>query len=1118
MATTVLQAMVGAGKTEEALKYLSRTLNNPDKPFARVWVLLATKRQEVSFRQRLSELQDGRAVYFNAEFFNFYELNARILNLAVNPQRRITETARIGLLRKILRDMLDADELHFFKPIARTTGFLRVVADLITELKQNLVQPEAYIAAATSTKDRELALIYDTYQNILRSFDLVDTEGEGWLALEMVQKKPDVPRNVDLLLVDGYDQFTPVQAQMIAQLSSKIDEVIITLTHAPNKDDEINNVIGGRFGQALERLEEAHDDANVKFEIDTIDEVNTPRHPDLVALNQNIFSDIVPVQAHDGIKLIEAPDPQQETAAVLREVKSLMLSGVRADDILIALRDWQRYYTYFDIYGRQYNLPLLLHYGEPIANNPALTVLMDVLTLSGKDPDAPTAFRRRAVLDVLRSPYIRVPDLNDHNLALLEWVSQEKQVVGGRQNWLDAIRDAAEETRDEDGNIYDPLLTKEQHSDLSLALQDFFENIVPKPKEKLSYYVDWLEALIGQDTLDNPDEEDLIDGEYLRNFDTRRHGVLQPHEPYTLNIPDCIRQISDVPDADRIIARDTIALNQFKDLLRGMLSTQEFLRAALGQNLAPIRWQEMLDDIDNSLKNTPATQRDPIRSGRVLVTTATEARGLPHDYVFVLGLSEGIFPAELPEDPIYLDGERKDLRDNGVLLQTLAERTDDNGIFYELISLPRERLYLSRPYIREGKHWVESHLWRMTRKVFEDLQRYHLGIGDVVPSDEATSVDEVVLTVAEQLTQSGTAIDEQTLNLYQWLSTQKADEWQPIVDGREAESKRLSRNPHDESSGILQHPDLIQAVQSTLGNRRRWSASQLNDFGMCGYRFFAKRILKLEALEEPEEGLNALQIGLVNHAILEATYKEIIQDGFPVIAENCEAALEIFDYVANDVLRDAPQRYNFRTTALWREEQVVIKRRLQTLIELDFSSESPLNRFGEPRYPFALEMSFGINHAPAIQIPAADNEMLYVSGSIDRVDRIGDKLIVVDYKTGSSTIPTSEMEEGRNFQMMVYLLALQQLLQLRGETYEIAGGAFWHIRSQKVSGLLEIETTVEAQVEIQLAQKHVRHYLSQAREGNFAVQPTKIEDGKCSRYCDFYQLCRLANTYQYKQP
>lgn len=1103
MPTTVLQATVGAGKTEAALERLSSLLHDRQRPFAKAWVLLATKRQEVGFRQRLTDLKSERVVYFNAEFFNFYELNARILNLAGIPQRRIQEPARFGLIRKILQDMLHEDTLETFKPIAKTSGFLRVIADLIYELKQNRVEPAVYQRAAITQKDRELAEIYAIYQDLMQNYNLVDREGEGWLALATVEKQDNLTRHVDFLLVDGYDQFTPVQAAMLAALSKQVKDMVITLTKAPGEDaDDPQNQIGLRFEKAYDRLIESHRQIGAEIFRRLEPEPVVPKHSDLLTLCQTIFSGDAPVEAQGAILMLEAPEPIQEVAAVLREVKRLMLEGVRPDDILIALRDWSRYHTFFDIYARLYDLPLLLHYGAPIAQNPAITVLMNLLALPGKDPDANTAFRRRDLLDVLRSPYMIVPGFDADTIDLLERVSRDKQILGGRQNWMDAIQAAAtgyyHEESDEE---IAPLLTSQQESDLSIALEDFIVHITAPRTAKLSVYVAWLENLIGQDTLENPDDEP---------------DEPQPNAPYTLNMPRCIRAIDGDDEMERIIVRDVEALNLLKDFLRAMLATQEFLRTALGDTPSLTDWTTFYEDLQSGVKNSTAKQRNPMRSGRVLVTTATEARGLPHVHVFILGLSEGVFPAEIPEDPIYLDSERANLKQAGVYLETAAERADDNGIFYELISLPSQSLTLSRPYIREGKPWVESHLWRMTRAVFSNLVPRRYGIGEVVPTHEVASLDEVFLAVSDGFEQEGLVADKQAI--YAWL---KSDDtvtpyWDNIEHGRATETRRLSRNPHDEYSGQIQHPDLLEFAQEQLGKRRIWSASQVNEYATCPYRFFAHRLLKLDALKEPEEGMNALQLGSVNHAILEKTYSEFAKGSYAIVPEYLNDALGTLYEEAQAVFERAPQDYGFRPTALWREEQSVILRQLENLIRIDFSTQSPLNKFGSPRIPFKTELKFGLGDSKPALIGIED-KIMRVRGAIDRIDRVGDKLIVIDYKTGTTKIDSKEIVAGRNFQMMVYLLALEHIITQEKWQYEVAGGVLWHIRNQDVSGLLTIDGSVEDDETIEAGMQHLSRYLDNMQQGYFAEQPPKIEAGKCSRYCDFYQLCRLANTQQYKR-
>ncbi|MDQ7027490.1 MAG: PD-(D/E)XK nuclease family protein [Anaerolineae bacterium] len=1102
MPTTILQATVGAGKTEAALERLSSLLHDRQRPFAKAWILLATKRQEVGFRQRLVDLKE-HVVYFNAEFFNFYEVNARILNLAGIPQRRIQESARFALIRKILQDMLDEGKLETFKPIAKISGFLRVIADLIYELKQNRVVPAVYQRAAMTQKDRELAEIYAIYQDLMHKHHLVDIEGEGWLALATVEAQENLASHVDLLLVDGYDQFTPVQAAMLAALSKQVKEVVITLTKAPgDNQDDPQNQIGLRFERAYERLMESHRQIGAEIFRRLEPEPVVPKHTDLLTLCQTIFSGDEPVMMQGAILMLEAPELIQEVAAVLREVKRLMLEGVRPDDILIALRDWSRYHTFFDIYARLYDLPLLLHRGAAIAQNPAITVLMNLLALPGKNPDANTAFRRRDLLDVLRSPYVIVPGFDADTIDLLERVSRDKQVLGGRQNWMDAIQAAAtgyyDEENDED---VEPLLTAQQESDLSIALEDFFVHIIAQRSDTLLTYVTWLENLIGQDTLENPDDEP---------------DEPQPNAPYTLNMPRCIRAIAGDDDMERIIVRDVEALNVFKDFLRGMLSTQEFLRTALGDRPSIVDWTTFYDDLQSGVKNATVKQRNPIRSGRVLVTTATEARGLPHDHVFILGLSEGIFPAEIPEDPIYLDSERANLKQAGVFLETVAERADDNGIFYELISLPRQSLTLSRPTIREGKSWVESHLWRMTQAVFSNLVPRRYGIGEVVPTHEVTSLDEVFLAVANGFEQDGLAEDKQVI--YAWLQSDDSvfPYWNNIGHGRATETRRLSRKPHDEYSGQIRHPDLLEFAQEQVGKRRIWSASQLNEYATCPYRFFAHRLLRLDALKEPEEGMNALQLGSVNHAILEATYGELARGSYAIVPEHLDEALGTLHEKAQAIFNRAPQDYGFRPTVLWREEQSVILQQLEQLIRADFSAESPLNKFGSPRMPFKLELKFGLGDSQPALIGIED-KIMRVRGAIDRIDRVGDKLIVIDYKTGTTKIESKEIAAGRNFQMMVYLLALEYIITQNKWHYEVAGGAFWHIRNQEVSGLLQVDSAIEDNEAIEAGMQHLSRYLDNMQQGYFAEQPPKIEKGKCVSYCDFYQLCRLANTQQYKR-
>jgi hypothetical protein len=327
--------------------------------------------------------------------------------------------------------------------------------------------------------------------------------------------------------------------------------------------------------------------------------------------------------------------------------------------------------------GRAYGLPLALHYGEPLAQNPAVIALLNLLDLPTSD------FRRRDLLDTLRSPYFDVVGLPSEQVDLLERIGQALLVTGGREAWLNALRYSVRRTDsaayDDEDTLDVPSLEPGEAERLIGALSALFDAITPPPEASVRDYVRWLETLIGPDEVAASEDQapPLEDGYSLSMLRQVRRPALESH----------------------IVARDLAALYEFKCVLRSLLSAQSLL-AALGEG-GRVTWQTFLADLRAAVNGAAVNSR-PSRAGRVLVTAATDARGLPHDHVFILGLSEGIFPAQTPEDPLYLDSERRRLRESGVFLETQAERAADDGLFFELISL-RKTLTLSRPTVQDGK-------------------------------------------------------------------------------------------------------------------------------------------------------------------------------------------------------------------------------------------------------------------------------------------------------------------------------------------------------------------------------------------------------------------------------
>ncbi len=1053
MTAALVQARVGAGKTQIAQARILALKR--EKPLAKVWALLATERQIVDFRQRLTDQLPGRTL-FNIEFFNFYTLYRQILAMAGSLHHCIDEIVRDGLLRHILETQSAAGALPILSPIAGAPGLIRAVGDLIYELKQNLVDPDVVDAAVSGMppKLRELAAIYRAYQEHLIAYDIVDREGEGWLALNLLHDPAwsRLANDVELLVVDGYDQFNVVQARLLAALSVHVKDTLITLTET---DAARAATVGRRFERARKRLDEEFDREAVDLQAEMLaDAAHARRSIALRHLSAHLMRHGAPKMASaDGaIQLIEAPDAQHEVQAVMKQIKRRLLDGAPPERIMIALREYAKYAPLLAETARAYGVPLLLHYGDPIRTNPAVIALSQLLELHV------SGFRRNEVLDALRSPYFSVIGLDADEVDALEAVSA--LVISGRDEWDAALSASVPAALYAEGS------ERMKSSDHALtarireALNAFFNAVTPPESGTLADYVMWLDGLIGFEAPEMEEGAEPI-----------------PVAAYTLSLPEQIRANSETA------ARDLAAVSALKRRLAAMLEA-ETLFAALG--IPRVYTRSSFVTLFRSAVKSAAVDARSARDGRVLVTTASDARGLPHAHVYVLGMREGGFPAPLPEDRLLTERERQALIAAGVRIGLRSEIADDEGVFYELINLASESLTLSRPYTADGGLLPPSHLWRAVQQLFDDLPLTRVAPSAAPFPEDAATLEEAAVAAA--------AAENASHPIRAWLTSAHPDWWQRLEWARAAESARIAGWAND---GRLYDADLIALAAKGMADRT-WSASQLNELGTCAYRFFAHRFLGLEAVRTPEAGIDVWQRGSVLHDILDRVYKRLAADSVTIQPDNLDTALAALEDVARAVFAAAPEKYGFRPSATWHGDQAIMLRQLDALIRDDFGGDGALSKkFGTGRGIHATEQAFEGD------LPLIEGETLHVRGVIDRIDRIGDRYVLIDYKSGSgmSAYSVAQLKRGRNVQLWVYMLAAERALRL-----PTAGAAFLHIPNRKLSGAL----TADYGGLVDGARARLTRIIGAAQRGDFSAEPNGREGRKCAAHCDYARLCRIA--------
>ena len=1089
MTIQLLTGAAGSGKTRAAIAQVIAQIERD--PFATIWVVLPTDLHGDQFRAALlAELRARQqtSAYFGVRFFDFYDLYRHLLQISGDPQRRINSAAQNRILRAAVGQAMPV--LTHFAPIADTPGFVTLLAAFFRELKQARITPAQLSAAASDDKDRDLAQIYGHYQALLQQHDLVDIEGEGWLALARIAEGPPdkLPQPVALLLIDGFDQFNRVQAELIGLLSQRIRQTVITLTFQPERAATAHR----RFAQTRARLsqfiqwKEGHIDSTA---------ADSTRPAALNSLSASLFEPQPAAIRTDAVQFVEAADPRREVELALRRIKRELLAGLAPEAIALVARDLTPYAAYISEYAALYGLPLRMRLSQAIAENAAIAALLALIDLAAAD------FPRRAVIDSLRSPYWTIPGLDSAAVDTLDRISRQWLVIAGREQWREALQRAASipaeaaVSDDENDDSLPPAAPLTDWPALGQALDRFFARVTPPVSATVDAYIAWLEALIGPDPLLDPGQVNAAgDADVPENAaeltDTLSHFGL---------LINC-RASADSDSASlSISARDLSALAAFKRQLADLSAAYLLL-----DNNGLLSWASFRADLGSVIDTTAVRLGigGSGRQGRILVGSVFELRGLPHALVYVLGLGEGQFPLRTAEDALYLDGERaalnRGLQPGGVQVLTRAEQADEASLFYELSVLARQTLILSRPYSDNGNPWPPSPFWLAAQAVINTPPiRYPMAYSP--PIEEAASLNEVLIAVMAGL--QGDLPTNQAAAAAQWLGAQvdHARLWAHTQRVQAIEQARLC-DPHSNYRGILHDERLLLTVSAELGAAHVWSAAQFNEYAQCPFGFFSKRLLRLSPLIEPEPGADARQLGSLQHAILEQTYRQLQAEGLRITPENQPRALVIVEAVTEQECATAPARYGFRADTLWAQRQFSLRARLRDLIRLDFSDNSPLSAVapGE-RHIYDQEAGFDEFIIEGTAGP------LRVRGRIDRIDSDADQrqVLVIDYKSGSTAFSPKTLVEGRNIQILLYTAAIWQQID---PAPEAVSGAFWHLPTQKLSGRLDTSEHAEL-ISDAIAALHER--VINARRAEFPDKPAKLEGGKCTRYCEFSQLCRI---------
>ncbi len=1012
--TTLLIAPASAGKTRAALQALAAPRRG------RAIVLVADHRQ----RRRLSMRMNSRP---RVRVHQFYSLTRLILRRTHPDLISLNPTLQTLLLRDILRDMAQAGRLPIFASVAHKPGFIATTGAFITEAQEAEVAPQALAEAGVSRYDAELGAIYAAYTAAVERLHLADSTRLLLLARDTLRHNPRLLTAVSLLVVDGFDQFTPLQLSLLSELTQQVEQVLITLTGSAQ-----DRPAHRRFMRTRAQLVAALQPTISYLSNAPAAPPVHPRSAVLTHIEQHLFNLDVPAPiANDGtLTVIAAADREREVRAVLRRVQTLLQQNTAPEQVAILYRDSRLYAPLLREVAIEYALPLALYEGLALHASPPILTVLTMLRLPLED------YPRRALVEVWRNlEYAPCWPNADHQpsgavsgprqaASLLDRVARAAGVTGG----LERLRGT---------------LTALAQAEPVVADDDLEDVVVPPATATallalLNAWVDWL----------TPPEQATI-ADYSAWVRERTLAVLE----YGSDGADQAAEIS------RRLAR----------------VLDELAHAAQVLRMPPVPYRDFMAELSAAIASARYGRDEPA-ADRVAVLPILAARGDGFDHVFLLGMAEGEFPLHLGDPPFYSRRERTILAQHGINLRP-PDPADERSLFYEAVTRARRSLTLARTYLDErGNPLAPSPYLLALLSLFQpaSVPTIRITAGSVPDVDEAASTQETLIAVMQQAGDTSS---------FPSNAQGGREDWPMLQHVRRAcavERQREGFAPYGAFEGVLDDADLIAELAQRFGPAHRWSITQLSDYITCPFRFVAAHVLNLAQRTEPEDGLEQVGRGRLYHAILAEAGKRWMQAAHVHSSDHEAAILDALHAAADQVLANAPTRYGFAPDAFWDWDQVDVRRLLIRALRRALRAGDEWSELQTA----GVEQSFGLRAgAPPLQLATTEGTILVV-GRIDRIDQHPDgSLALIDYKSSSTPRSLQETLSGRDVQLAMYLLATEQVL---APGQQVKQAAFFHLGSGKRSTPL---TARDRETALSAMTARVAEVVAGVRAGQFAVRP-----------------------------
>lgn len=941
-------ARAGSDKAEYIINQIKQNISASDRK-----TMLVVPEQSSFETEKELYLSLGDKDFSRIEVVSFTRLS-RLINerYGMVSKKRLSSAGKLILASRAIENAIP--DLKVYSKQTSSSAFTQKISSVIDELKAAGISADDFekrltqieINKSLNNKLSDLSSIYNFYDAFLKD-EFIDPSDE----LNETNKKlsdGEFFKDFDVI-IDEFVSFNLSQREIMAKMLLNSPSVTLILCSAPSKR--------GISAACFKTPNDTFEKIKLLCSRNSID-ICTPvvleagklfENEDLKNLEAYLSGEQKDRIESDNIKIFSAPSKKKECRFVAAEIRRLVKEeGYRYKDIAVIGREIEDYLYDLEDSFRLYDISFFADMRAGLDTRPVVVFILSLL--------------QTLISDMSSSDFISYLKCGISPVSIDEAALLENYIELWKISKKELTCDFNKNPEGFDGEMTDKSL--EDLKQLNEIREKVVVPLVKLKKEILSATGDEITRSIYR---------------FMK-----QNGVLKKLSEYVTLISETDNAIAS--EEHRAFEICMGIMNQLHNLLKGQ-------KVTLKRYLELFRLGLLAEDVGSI----------PHHLDEVLVGDAGRVRLNSVKVVFLVGVTDGVFPKRHTEDGFFTDNDRKIIRQNDIdiLTPSLVMNQNEKFYLYNALTSATRRVYLSYPLSsRDGEQLFESH-------IICDL-REKLGVKEFSVNKEPI---ETFLATNEAAFE--------TLCLNYNKNTSLANSLREYFMLLPQDEYRLRLVSIDKGLR-LRNSAIDETVASKLyKNRMLISPSQMEKYHLCRFSHFCRYGLSLKPPKSTE--ITVLNTGSAIHEVLEKLLKKYTKQQLAEFSDDKLSKL------AEDILEE------FISTKIGTEAEVDSRSRYSvlrlksTIVPVIRYIVKELEHSGFVPTDFELEIQKNSDIEP-YSIKSENGNTVGLYGKIDRVDikKEDDKTFVrvIDYKSGGKKFKKEEIDYGINLQMLSYLFSI----------------------------------------------------------------------------------------------